>query len=134
LHTYEFNNPDTGNLASANVAKHSLMTNAPREQADVRLGYEFYKGARAELEWQLVGPYVTDQANMHDYGGYNLFNLRAEAPINDNITFHAKITNLTNIKYADRATVTTASVAAASKDQYFPGQPLTVFTGVTVKF
>ena len=135
LHTFEFNNPETvANLASAAVAKNSLMPNAPREQGNLRLGYAMFQGARAELEWQLVGPYVTDQANTHSYGGYNLFNLRADAPVNDQIAVHVRILNATNVKYADRATVTTASTAAASKDEYFPGQPLTLMTGVTVKF
>ena len=135
LHTFEFNNPESvANLASAAVTKNSVMPNAPREQGDVRLGYTFYQGARMELEWQLVGPYVTDQADTHSYGGYNLFNLRGEVPITDRVTFHARVLNATNVKYADRATVTTASTGAASKDEYFPGQPLTLYSGVMVKF
>ncbi len=129
LHTYEFNDKQTGTNVTSNVTKNSLMPNAPREQADLRLGYAFYQGARAELEWQLVGPYVADQANMHAYGGYNLFNLRAEFPVTEQITLHGRIANLTNVKYAERATVTTTGAS-----EYFPGQPLTVYTGVTVKF
>ena len=135
LHTFEFTNTESvANLASASVRKGGLMPNAPREQGNMRLGYEWMKGARTEVEWQLVGSYVTDQANMHSYGGYSLFNLRGEIPIADGIFLHARVLNVTNVKYADRATVTTASQASASKDEYYPGQPLTVYTGVMVKF
>jgi len=129
LNTFEFYDKETGSYITSNVKKNSLMPNAPREQADVRLGYAFYHGARAELEWQLVGPYVTDQANTHSYGGYSLFNLRTEIPVTEMITFHARIDNVANVKYAERATVNTTGT-----DQYFPGQPLTIYSGVTLKF
>lgn len=139
LNEFMFNNPESvANLASAAVYKHGLMPNAPREQADVRLGYQLYdgryEGARMELEWQLVGPYVTDQADTHSYGGYNLFNLRADVPLNEQVSVHAKLMNVADIRYADRATVTTASTGSASKDEYMPGQPRTILVGATVKF
>ena len=130
LHTYEFDFKETSaTYMTSTVHKNSVMPNAPREQADVRLGYELYKGARAEAEWVLVGPYVTDQANSHSYGGFNLLNLRTTLPLTDQISVQGKITNVANIKYAERATVSTTGV-----DQYMPGQPLTVYAGVNVKF
>ena len=50
-------------------------------------------------------------------------------PLTDQISVQGKITNVANIKYAERATVSTTGV-----DQYMPGQPLTVYAGVNVKF
>ncbi len=129
LHTYEFNNPESAaSNTYAAVTKGSSMPEAPRAVANLRLGYAFMPGARAEAEWVHMGSYFTDNANMHSYGGYDVFNLRASAPLNDTVTLHAKIINIGNLNYASRATF------SVTKDEYFPGDPLTIMGGATVHF
>lgn len=126
-HTYAFNRPDSTLINS--VTKGSDMPEAPHTVANLRLGYTFAPAWRAELEWVHMGAYYLDNADTHSYGGHELFNLRASALINENLTLHAKVLNLTNRAYADRAAITTTGV-----DQYFPGAPLTAMAGATVRF
>ena len=134
-HAFDYNRRDltTGTSSdggSSTVTKGSLLPNAPRVNTDLRLGFEPVKGrGRLELEWQVMGSYVTDSADIHSYGGYDLFNLRGTMPINDGISAYFKVTNLMNIKYAERATVSTVGT-----EEYFPGEPLTVMMGTSMKF
>jgi len=129
LHTYQFNRPESlaANAYSA-VYKDSSMPEAPRALANLRLGYAFLPKARAEAEWVHVGSYFTDNANMHSYGGYDIFNLRASVDVNDSVTLHAKVLNVADINYAARAAF------SSGKYQYFPGDPMTAMVGATVRF
>lgn len=127
LHTYAFNRPDSTLINS--VRKGSLIPEAPRTMANLRFGYTFLPDMRAELEWVHMGAYFTDNADTHRYGGHELLNIRANAKLNDTVTLHAKVLNLTNRAYADRAAITTTGV-----DEYFPGAPLTAMVGATLRF
>ena len=132
LHTYDYSFTDTsagtqGIIAS--VHKGGLMPEAPRDQANIRLGYTVWPGARAELEWVHMGRYTTDNAGTHSYGGHELFNLRFAARIDESVSLHAKLMNIADRNYADRAAISTTGI-----DQYFPGAPRTLMGGVTVKF
>ncbi len=132
LHTYDYSFTDTsagtqGVIAS--VHKGGLIPEAPRNQANIRLGYTFWPDARAELEWVHMGRYTTDNAGTHSYGGHELLNLRFAAKIDESVSLHAKLMNIADRNYADRAAISTTGV-----DQYFPGAPRTLMGGVTVKF
>lgn len=126
-HTYAFSRPDS--TAINTVTKGSDMPEAPHTIANTRLGYTLQPGIRAELEWVHMGSYYLDNADTHSYGGHELLNFRANAKLNDWLSLHGKILNLTNRPYADRAAVTTTGV-----NEYFPGEPLTVIGGVTASF
>jgi len=126
-HIYDFSLADSTRIAS--VRKGSEMPEAPHAMANTRLGYSFSPGMRAELEWVHVGRYFLDNADSHSYGGYELFNLRATAKLNDWLSLRGKILNLTNRPYADRAAITTTGI-----DEYFPGTPLTLIGGITASF
>lgn len=127
LHTYAFNRPDSTLINS--VTKGSDMPEAPHTIANARLGYTLSPGTRAELEWVHMGSYFLDNADTHSYGGHELLNLRATAKLNDWLSLHGKIMNLTDRPYADRAAITTTGV-----NEYFPGAPLTVIGGLTASF
>jgi outer membrane receptor protein involved in Fe transport len=132
LHTYGYSYLDTSAGATgiiASVHKGGLMPEAPRNQANLRLGYTAWEGARAELEWIHMGRYTTDNAGTHSYGGHEVFNLRLSAKIDETLSLHGKVLNLFDRAYADRAAVSVVGV-----DQYFPGAPRTVMGGVTLKF
>ena len=126
-HVYDFSLADSTLIAS--VRKGSEMPEAPHAMANTRLGYTLQPGIRAELEWVHMGTYYLDNADTHSYGGHELLNFRANAKLNDWLTLHGKILNLTNRPYADRAAITTTGI-----NEYFPGEPLTVIGGVTATF
>ena len=126
-HTYAFSRPDSTAINS--VTKGSDMPEAPHTIANARLGYTLSPGTRAELEWVHMGAYYLDNADTHSYGGHELLNLRATAKLNDWLSLHGKIMNLTDRPYADRAAITTTGI-----NQYFPGAPLTVIGGLTARF
>jgi molybdate transport repressor ModE-like protein len=127
LHTYAFNRPDSTLINT--VVKGTSMPNAPRTLANLRLGYRWLAGSRAELEWVHVGAYFTDNANTHSYGGHELFNARLTTQLTDSVALQAKVTNLANRAYADRASVTTTGI-----DEYFPGAPRSYFAGIAATF
>jgi outer membrane receptor protein involved in Fe transport len=129
LHTYEFNRPVATLLSPTDaVSKSNEVAEAPRTLANLRLGYTFAQGVRAEAEWVHVGPYFMDSANEHRYPGHELLNLRANAALTEAVSVDAKVLNATNAAYATRATF------ANNAYQYFPGDPLTIIGGVRVKF
>jgi outer membrane receptor protein involved in Fe transport len=127
LHTYAFSRPDSTLINT--VIKGTSMPEAPRTIANARLGYRFTRDVRAEVEWVHMGAYFTDNANTHSYGGHELFNVRMTAKIDDNLSLHAKILNIADRAYADRAAITTTGM-----DEYFPGAPRTLMAGVTARF
>lgn len=126
-HSYAFNRPDSTLISS--VTKGSDMPEAPHTIANARVGYTLSPGTRAELEWVHMGRYTLDNADTHSYGGHEVLNLRATAKLNDWLSLHGKILNLTARPYADRAAITTTGV-----NEYFPGTPLTLIGGVTANF
>jgi iron complex outermembrane receptor protein len=122
-HLYNFNRPDATFIST--VVKGETMPNAPRTIANSRLGYGFAGNGRVEVEWEHMGSYFTDNHDSHSYGGHELFNLRAAAQVADGLVFHAKLMNLLDRRYADRASITTTGI-----DEYFPGSPRTLLVGV----
>jgi outer membrane receptor protein involved in Fe transport len=123
-HTYEFDNAAEGIVSGNDV------DTAPRTIANVRLGYGFIDDrARLELEWVHRGAYETDAANLHDYGGHDLLNLRGEFAVTENLSVFGRVSNLLDTRYADRADFTTFS-----GDRYFPGEDRGVYAGATVRF
>jgi outer membrane receptor protein involved in Fe transport len=127
LHSYAFNRADSTRITR--VRKGSVIPEAPRTLANLRLGYSFLQNARAEVEWIHMGSYFTDNADTHAYGGHELFNFRIVAALTENISLHAEILNLTDRAYADRAAITTTGV-----DQYLPGAPRMARAGITARF
>lgn len=126
LHTYDFDRTQVA--GSESVKKGNMVDTAPKILSDVRLGYTFVPGMRAEGEWVHVSSYFADAANLHKYPGHDIFNLRATATLNDDVTLQAKLLNVFDTLYADRADF------ANSTDRYFPGMGRTVMAGMTVKF
>ncbi|HIJ62622.1 MAG TPA: TonB-dependent receptor [Rhodospirillaceae bacterium] len=126
LHTYAFNRPDATLINS--VRKGSLIPEAPRTLANLRLGRNILEDCRVEVEWVHMDNYFTDNADTHSYGGHELFNLRATARMTDRLSINATVMNLTDRAYADRAAITTTGI-----DQYFPGSPMTIMAGARLQ-
>lgn len=102
---------------------------APKTITNLRLGWDISNQARAELEWHHVSSYYTDPENLHQYAGHDLLNLRASWAVNHAFTLYARINNLTDKNYAERA-----DYSGFSGDRYFPGRPRNVMLSVNFQW
>ncbi len=112
-HTYCYNQE----LGGVNINGNDIDT-APNTIADVRIGYNFTPQVRAELELNHVGEYYTDPENLHEYEGHELVNLRSSWQLTPELTLYARVNNLLDTAYAERADFT-----SFGGDRYFPGRP-----------
>ncbi|MGV8998260.1 MAG: TonB-dependent receptor [Parvibaculaceae bacterium] len=123
-HTYRFNN------AAEGIVEGNDVDTAPRTIGNVRLGYNFMgDAARVEAEWVHMGAYKTDAANLHNYSGHDLMNLRGEYEVTENLSVFTRLSNVLDTRYADRADYTTAT-----GDRYFPGEGRALYAGFTVRY
>lgn len=91
---------------------------APRTLGSAHLGLA--RGpARAELEWVHVGRYTLDVAGLSRYSGHDLLNLRGSWQLAPAWALAARLNNLGNRLYAERADF--VSFPAPSY-RYFPGR------------
>lgn len=91
---------------------------APRTLGSAHLGLA--RGpALAEIEWVHVGRYTLDVAGLSRYGGHELLNLRASWQLAPAWTLAARLNNLADRLYAERADF--VSFPAPSY-RYFPGR------------
>ncbi|MFC3093393.1 TonB-dependent receptor [Alteromonas sediminis] len=118
-HTYEYDRV----INSVNINGNDIDT-APRNLANIRLSYFPAASAQVALEWHSVSAYFTDPENVNEYQGHDLLNLRALWRLSSHIQVSARVINLTNEAYAERADFT-----GFSGDRYFPGKPRTFFIG-----
>lgn len=106
------------------------MESAPRLIANTRLTYApgYMNGGRFQLEWFKLGSYYHDQANTTKYGGYDLFNLRANYPLDKRWELFGSINNLFDKRYAE--TVGMDGTAPT----YSTGLPRIFMAGVQAKW
>jgi len=117
-HTYDFNRSIDG---GETIVSGKDIDTAPRHVNTARALWAFMPAARAELEWVSVGSYWADAINQHKYDGHDLLNLRLGWNVTDNWNVMARVNNLTDRAYADRADY------AFGNYRYFPGRGRTLF-------
>lgn len=120
-HNYD-NNPTYGD---------NEMQEAPNHLANVRVIYtpKYFKGLKIMPEWQYVGSYWMDDTHSVDkYKGYSIGNLKADYAYNKKVRIFAKITNITDEKYAISARY------AYGKADYTPGDPRSFYAGLEYKW
>lgn len=102
------------------------MASAPHHMANGRLFYtpESINDLVIMGEWQYTGSYWMDDAHVKKYGGYSIGNLKADYAYAKALSIFAKITNITDERYATSATY------AYSKSKYTPGDPRQFFAGL----
>jgi len=128
VHQYDFNHAAKSNLPSEEIRKGDDVDTAPRNIADVRLGWNFKPNSRAELEWSHIGEYYMDPSNSAQYDGHDLFNLRVDTQISKRLSLHGQIKNLFDEEYADRADF------AYGDYRFFPGQGRHYEVGASYNF
>jgi outer membrane receptor protein involved in Fe transport len=122
-HTYEGNvNPGAVQLAGLD------MDTAPRFTGSSQLNWQISEDRSLELELVHIGSYFTDEANTAKYDGHDLVNLRYQATAGDHWYYSARITNLFNTDYAERADF------AFGNDRYFVGEPISLYFTIGQKF
>lgn len=106
------------------------METAPRMIANTRLSYApgAMNGGKVTLEWVGIGSYWIDAPNTIQYGGHDLFNLRANYPFNREWEAFGSVTNLTDKRFADSTSFVT--VAGRNVATYAPGLPRTAYAGL----
>ncbi len=106
------------------------MAEAPQHTANARLIYtpSYLNGLTIMAEWQYVGSYWMDDDNTKEYNGYSIGHLKTDYRINDDISLFAKITNITDVRYATAATFRYGS------DNYTPGDPRQYYAGLEYRW
>ena len=98
---------------------------APRLLANLRLTWQPTTSTQAQLEWVELGSYYLEATNLQGkYDGHRLFNARVSTQLDQHWSCFARITNLTDKRYADSASY------ASSMAMYSPGLSRAVYLGV----
>jgi len=111
---------------------------APDYIANVRLRYlpSYLEGFSSQVELQSVGEYWMDDANSTDpetgldriYDGYSVVNLKARYQLNNQLSFNARILNLTDKVYAQ------GGEYRYGKNSWSPGAPRTAYLGMSYQW
>ena len=120
-HQYE-NNPA---LVNSPISGNEIDT-APKTIGTLAIEWLPTEQFYLELEWIHVGDYFEDPQNEHGYEGHNLVNLRLNYQLSNSTQISARIMNLTDEDYAERADYSFGS------DRYFVGTPATLYLGLSV--
>jgi outer membrane receptor protein involved in Fe transport len=115
-------------LASGGDFSGKEIESAPRVIANMRLTWNPKPQARIQFEWVRLGSYWMDAANTTKYPGHDLFNLRVNWPLARNLSGFASINNLAGKRYADSASISSATPV------FSPGLPRTLYAGLEAKW
>ena len=105
----------------------NVIDTAPKVQTNTRLRYVFSDAVTSELEWQYVSRYFTDAENLNEYEGHHLLHARIHYALSSKVSLFARINNLLDVNYAERADFT-----SFSGPRYFPGRPRNVMLSVSL--
>ncbi len=128
IHRYTNDPSDKGiNIDNFVNIKGNDIDTAPRVFGGARLLVSPTAKSNVEFEWARTGKYYLDPENLHSYVGHTLINVRGRYDILPALQLFARLTNLTNQKYASRADYTSFSGL-----RYFPGMPRQVAVGFKI--
>lgn len=97
---------------------------APRWLGNLRWSTRFSDTLRQELELTFVGQHYVNAANTADYDGHQVLNWRGQWQASERLEVFARVVNVLNERYADRADFAFGSY------RYFPAMPRQVYMGV----
>lgn len=120
LHRYADDSPLQELAPGASIKGNDIDT-APRSMASVRLLWEPRDGTSADLEWQHMGRYYLEPTDTYSYGGHDLLHLRVQHRFTPHWALSARVQNLANERYADRADY------AFGEYRYFIGEPRSLY-------
>ncbi|WP_334013944.1 TonB-dependent receptor [Alteromonas sp. S167] len=121
-HTYEHSQ-----LSGEVDIKGNDIDTAPALQFNTRVSYAFSDALQGQLEWQYVDDYFTDAENQNSYEGHDLLHARISYALSDTITLFARVNNVLDTQYAERADFT-----SFTGPRFFPGRPRNVMFSASV--
>lgn len=116
--TYARHSYEHSQLSGEQDIKGNDIDTAPKVLFNTRLSYDVTEEIQAQLEWQHVSSYYTDAENLNEYDGHDLVHGRISWDVTNSITLYARINNMLDTEYAERADYT-----SFSGPRYFPGRP-----------
>jgi len=120
IHQYANNPP----LSTTPIDGNDIDT-APRNFGSANILWQYSEGGQVELEWTHLGKYFEDPENLNPYEGHDLLNLRWGADLSESWRLSARIINLTDKVYAERADF------AFGSDRYFVGESRSIYLSIT---
>ncbi len=115
-HTYDSADALQGLPPGTDIKGNDIDT-APRSFGSLRLSHDSGAGTRTELEWLRMGRYFLEPTESFDYAGHELLNLRVVHELPQGWSLTARLTNLLDEDYAERADY------AFGDYRYFVGEP-----------
>ena len=106
----------------------NYIDTAPKQMASMQLGWRNDQNSQIELEWVHLGKYYLNPENTAEYSGHNLLNLRTSFQLNQYLSVSARLLNITNKDYAERADF------GFGNYRYFVGEPRAVFVALRYSF
>jgi len=125
LAQHEYDNAIT--LSRENIKGNEIDT-APEHMGSMQLGWQNNQASKVELEWVHLGNYYLNPENSAEYAGHNLVNLTLSTMINNQWSFSARLLNVTDEDYAERADFGFGSY------RYFVGEPRSLFVSMRYQF
>ena len=104
----------------------NAVDSAPRWMGSARWRFETDRGV-SEFEAVYLGSHYLNASNTARYGGHRLLNWRGSWDMSPRVRLFARLMNLLDVAYADRADFAFGSY------RYFPGMPRQVYAGIEVK-
>ncbi len=108
--------------------KGNEIDTAPQHMGSAQLGWYDGNSKTIELEWLHLGNYYLNPENTAEYSGHNLLNLRLNAEIGNNWVVNARVLNLLDEDYAERADF------GFGNYRYFVGEPRSLFVSIKYNF
>ena len=106
----------------------NAVDTAPRWLGNLRWATTFSEKLRHELELAVVGSHYVNANNSAKYDGHFVLNWRGQWQVSDRLEVFARLINLLDERYADRADFAFGSY------RYFPGMPRQLYLGVRYDF
>ncbi len=116
---------DRAAAAGEQIRRGNRIDSAPRWLGGARIGWVASRRDELELEWRHQGGYELDAANTARYPGHDLLALRWQRTLAANWSLSARILNLTDRRYAERADL------AFGQFRYFPGAGRELFVALS---
>ncbi|MDE0366611.1 MAG: TonB-dependent receptor [Gammaproteobacteria bacterium] len=124
VHEYDFSRRAGGGEV---IEKGNRIDTAPRWLGSARWRWQPGDAWYSEFEVNVVGKHFINAANSHSYPGHAVVNWRGGLRLGDRTRLFARIVNLFDTRYADRADFAFGSY------RYFPAMPIQGYLGIELE-
>ena len=125
VHRYDFSRRAGGGEV---IEDGNIIDTAPRWLGTVRWRFQPGDAWYSEFEVNYIGKHFINAANTHRYGGHAVVNWRGGLRLGGRAEIFARVVNLLDERYADRADFAFGSY------RYFPAMPIQGYLGLELEF